>query len=92
MVLGHDSCGAIDATINSLKDNTQPPGHIPSLVAAIAPAVKAVSSQGGDIQECYPAECDRQRRQIEISRTDPGRGSRGQKAESSWRDLPIERR
>ena len=49
MVLGHDSCGAIDATINSLKDNTQPPGHIPSLVAAIAPAVKAVSSQGGDV-------------------------------------------
>jgi carbonic anhydrase len=49
MVLGHDSCGAIDATIKSLKDNTRPPGHIPSLVAGIAPAVKAVSSQGGDI-------------------------------------------
>jgi carbonic anhydrase len=49
LVLGHDSCGAIDATIKSLKDNTQLPGHIPSLVAAIAPAVKAVSSQGGDI-------------------------------------------
>ena len=32
-----------------MKDNTQPPGHIPSLVAGIAPAVKAVSSQGGDI-------------------------------------------
>src|SRR4029450_10115363 len=41
LVLGHDSCGAVDATIKSLKDNTPPPGHIPSLVAAIAPAVKA---------------------------------------------------
>jgi carbonic anhydrase len=48
LVLGHESCGAVDATIKSLKDNTPPPGHLPSLVAAIAPAVKAVSQQGGD--------------------------------------------
>jgi carbonic anhydrase len=48
LVLGHDSCGAVDATIKSLKDNTTLPGHLPSLVAAIAPAVKAVSQQGGD--------------------------------------------
>jgi carbonic anhydrase len=47
-VLGHDSCGAVDATIKSLKDNTTLPGHMPSLVTAIAPAVKAVSQQGGD--------------------------------------------
>jgi carbonic anhydrase len=43
LVLGHDSCGAVDATIKSLKDNTVLPGHLPSLVAALAPAVKAVS-------------------------------------------------
>lgn len=49
LVLGHDACGAVDATIKSLKDDKPPPGHIPSLVAAIAPSVKAVSSQGGDI-------------------------------------------
>jgi len=48
MVLGHDACGAVDATIKSLKDNTTLPGHLPSLVAAIAPSVKAVSSQAGD--------------------------------------------
>ena len=48
MVLGHDACGAVDATIKSLKDNTTLPGHLPSLVAAIAPAVKAVSGQAGD--------------------------------------------
>jgi carbonic anhydrase len=48
LVLGHESCGAVDATINSLKDNSTLPGHLPSLVAAIAPAVKAVSQQGGD--------------------------------------------
>ena len=48
LVLGHDSCGAVDATIKSLKDGTTLPGHLPSLVTALAPAVKAVSQQGGD--------------------------------------------
>jgi len=49
LVLGHESCGAVDATIKSLKDDKPLPGHMPSLVQAIAPAVKAVSSQGGDM-------------------------------------------
>ena len=48
LVLGHDSCGAVDATIKSLKDGTTLPGHLPSLVAALAPAVKAVSQQPGN--------------------------------------------
>jgi carbonic anhydrase len=48
LVLGHESCGAVDAAIKSLKDNTTLPGHMPSLVTGIAPAVKAVSQQGGD--------------------------------------------
>ena len=48
LVLGHDSCGAVDAAIKSLKDNTTLPGHMPSLVTGIAPAVKAVSQQSGD--------------------------------------------
>src|SRR6202171_2446872 len=48
LVLGHDSCGAVDATIKSLKDDKPLPGHMPSLVTGIAPAVKAVSQQAGD--------------------------------------------
>jgi len=48
MVLGHDSCGAVDAAIKSLKDDKPLPGHMPSLVSGIAPAVKAVLQQGGD--------------------------------------------
>jgi carbonic anhydrase len=48
LVLGHDSCGAVDATIRSLKDDQPLPGHMPSLVEAIAPSVKAVLPQGGD--------------------------------------------
>jgi carbonic anhydrase len=47
LVLGHDSCGAVDAAIKSLKDGTTLPGHMPSLVTGIAPAVKAVSQQAG---------------------------------------------
>ncbi len=49
MVLGHDSCGAVDATIKSLKDGTTLPGHLPALVAAIRPAVEAVQGQSGDL-------------------------------------------
>jgi carbonic anhydrase len=48
MVLGHESCGAVDATIKSLKDNTTLPGHLPSLVTSLAPAVKATEGQAGD--------------------------------------------
>src|SRR3979409_1927454 len=48
LVLGHESCGAVDATIKSLKDNTTLPGHLPSLVAALAMAVKASMDKPGD--------------------------------------------
>ena len=49
LVLGHDSCGAVSATIKSLKDDTTLPGQMPSLVTGIAPAVKAASQQAGDV-------------------------------------------
>src|SRR5260221_11672220 len=49
LVLGHESCGAVDATIKSLKDNTTLPGPLPSLVASIAPAVNAASGRSGDL-------------------------------------------
>jgi carbonic anhydrase len=48
LVLGHEACGAVDATIKSLKDNTTLPGHMPSLVTAIAPSVQAAAQQTGD--------------------------------------------
>lgn len=49
LVLGHESCGAVDAAIKSVRDDKPLPGHMPSLVTAIAPAVKAVSQQTGDV-------------------------------------------
>ena len=48
MVLGHKACGAVDAVIKSIKDGTTLPGHLPSLVSAIGPAVKAVADQSGN--------------------------------------------
>src|SRR5277367_2728721 len=48
MVLGHDACGAVSATLKSIKDNTTLPGHLPSLVANLAAAAKASAEQPGD--------------------------------------------
>jgi carbonic anhydrase len=49
MVLGHEACGAVDATIKSVKDGSTLPGRLPSLVAALKPAVDAVQGQSGDL-------------------------------------------
>jgi len=49
MVLGHEACGAVDATIKSIKDGTTLPGHLPSLVHALTPAVQAAQGQPGDL-------------------------------------------
>jgi carbonic anhydrase len=49
MVLGHGACGAVDATIKSIKDNTTLPGHLPALVHALTPAVQAAQKQPGDL-------------------------------------------
>ena len=46
MVLGHTNCGAVDATIKVLTDNTALPGRLPQLVAAIRPAVALAQTQG----------------------------------------------
>lgn len=42
MVLGHNSCGAIGATIGALQKGNTLPGHIASLVTAMKPAIESV--------------------------------------------------
>ncbi len=49
MVLGHSACGAVSSAIKSIDTNTTLPGHLPSLVSALAPSVKAVRGQPGDL-------------------------------------------
>jgi carbonic anhydrase len=51
MVLGHAACGAVASTIASLRDKTTLPGHLPSLVASLAPAVEASFDKPGDLLE-----------------------------------------
>jgi carbonic anhydrase len=49
-VLGHSSCGAVEATIKAVKDGTAFPGHLPSLVAALRPAVeRAAAAKPADL-------------------------------------------
>ena len=48
VVLGHERCGAVSATVEAVKTGTMPRPHIASLVSAIAPAVEAVRHQPGD--------------------------------------------
>jgi carbonic anhydrase len=49
LVLGHEACGAVAATIKSIKDDTTLPGHLPALVEALRPAVEAVKGEPGDM-------------------------------------------
>jgi len=41
VVLGHEKCGAVDATLDAVKTGSTAPGQIGSIVAAIKPAVSA---------------------------------------------------
>lgn len=51
MVLGHERCGAVKATIVSLEQQTPAPGQINMLVESIRPAVEKAKSQPGDLLE-----------------------------------------
>lgn len=46
MVLGHTSCGAIDATVKAVTKNASFPGHIQALTTALAPAVRQSQAAG----------------------------------------------
>jgi len=49
-VLGHSSCGAVAATIKAVQEGTTLPGHLPSLVAAIRPAIEeAIADKPTDL-------------------------------------------
>ena len=48
MVLGHTSCGAVNATVEALQKGNTLPGHIADLVRAMKPGVEPVLKKGGD--------------------------------------------
>ena len=48
-VLGHSSCGAVEAGIKVVNDGAQLPGELPGLVESIARAVRSAESKSGDL-------------------------------------------
>lgn len=48
MVLGHTSCGAVNATVDALQKGNNLPGHIADLVRAMKPGVEPALKQSGD--------------------------------------------
>jgi carbonic anhydrase len=47
MVLGHNSCGAINATVATLQKGNKLPGHIADLARAMKPGIASTVKQGG---------------------------------------------
>jgi carbonic anhydrase len=48
MVLGHTSCGAVNATVEALEKGNTLPGHIADLVRAMKPGITPALKQKGD--------------------------------------------
>ena len=48
VVLGHEKCGAVQATVGVVNGGAVPAGHIGSIVEAIKPAAAAVKGREGD--------------------------------------------
>jgi len=49
VVLGHENCGAVVATLEAVQKHTQPHGDVQTLVGAIAPAVVVAEKEPGDL-------------------------------------------
>ena len=49
VVMGHQSCGAVTATLESLQGHTMPYSDIATLVSAITPAVAVAEQRPGDL-------------------------------------------
>jgi carbonic anhydrase len=47
LVLGHTSCGAVNATVEALQKGNTLPGHIQDLVRSMKPGIEAVVKAGG---------------------------------------------
>lgn len=51
MVIGHERCGAVEATLDSIQHNSKPHGDVGALVEAITPAVPVAEQRPGDLLE-----------------------------------------
>ncbi|SCE78980.1 carbonic anhydrase [Micromonospora mirobrigensis] len=46
VVLGHDSCGAVQAARQAVATGTQPPGHLGAVVDAVLPSLRRAAEAG----------------------------------------------
>lgn len=52
MVLGHSSCGAVNATVAALQKGNKLPGHIADLVRAMKPGIEGeIKQKGSDLEQ-----------------------------------------
>jgi carbonic anhydrase len=51
MVLGHERCGAVKATLEMLEQQVHVPGQVASLIESIRPAVEKAKGRPGDLLE-----------------------------------------
>ncbi len=52
MVLGHTSCGAVNATVDALQKGNSLPGHIAGLVTSMKPGIEPIMKTAGpDLQQ-----------------------------------------
>jgi carbonic anhydrase len=49
VILGHERCGAIKATVDAINTGGTAPGHIADIVDALKPIVQPVLTQPGDV-------------------------------------------
>ena len=47
MVLGHTSCGAVNATVTAIQKGNTLPGHIADLIRAMKPGIASTVKQAG---------------------------------------------
>jgi len=69
VVLGHDSCGAVGATMDAVTDGTLPAGFIRDIVERVTPSVLAAQRQGLTSADEIEAEHVRQTVQLLVDRS-----------------------
>ncbi len=69
LVLGHERCGAIQATVKAVQEGAKFPGHLADFVDAIRPAAESVKKEPGDpIENAIKANVLRNVEKLKLSR------------------------
>lgn len=69
VVLGHDSCGAVQATLDSVSSGVLPPGFVRDIVERVTPSVLAAQRAGHTTTEEVEAEHVRQTVRLLVDRS-----------------------